>query len=176
MVIDLYKGNGTRDSVQILFSDVTIQTFYCCYLDRKNLRRAKVISCISTKIQNLFFIFLVTKEYRYRKSMTAFAKHFAVDDQNHQAFAGSFPFVISKGVKNRYSRAPEGTSQLRVTIGLRENREGLPVYQAKTIFFSQLDIFRKFGGGTNRRLRRVDREDRSFQWTNTTICQVRPQG
>lgn len=46
MVIDPYKGNGTRDSVQILFSDVTIETFYCCYLDRKNLRRAKVISYV----------------------------------------------------------------------------------------------------------------------------------
>lgn len=31
MVTDLYKGNGTRDSVQILFSDVTIETFYCCW-------------------------------------------------------------------------------------------------------------------------------------------------
>lgn len=46
MVTDLYKGNGTRDSVQILFSDVTIATFYCCYLGRKNLRSAKVISYV----------------------------------------------------------------------------------------------------------------------------------
>lgn len=98
----------------------------------------------------IYFFFLVTKEYRYRKSMTT----------RIIRLVESFLFVIWKGVKKRYSRAPEGASQLRVTIGLRENRKGLPVYQATTIFFSQLDIFRKFGGGTNRRLRRVDREDR----------------